>query len=231
MASVLGNYTIATKTATPLTDQGIALLSAFSTTTAQATSDMLQPALTMKAPKKNPVFEGTATFTGTTSGIKASDVVAVDGFTNSNVQIQLNKKVDTQVLVDTLAPITTTLNGKANLSAADFTGKVTAPTVTPTTDSATNVATTAFVQSAIAGKADKNNPDLTGTVTAPTVTPTTDSSTKVATTAFVQSVGNTKKTALNGTAQQTLTVSQSGRTAGAELQITSLNNTENSQLK
>jgi hypothetical protein len=51
MASVLGNFNINTTTASGASDSSIALIGALSTATASAASDLLGPALNLKAPK------------------------------------------------------------------------------------------------------------------------------------------------------------------------------------
>ena len=78
MAIVLGNFNITTN-GSGMTSDSVAVLGALSTSTAAATSDLLAPALDLKAPKDNPIF------TGTVRGVTARMVTSSNGDVQSDI--------------------------------------------------------------------------------------------------------------------------------------------------
>lgn len=118
-----------------------------------------------------------------------------------------------------LGDIFTALSGYAQLAGAAFTGAVTVPTVSGTTDNTQNAASTEFVQAIAALLAPKASPALTGNPTAPTQT-AADNSTKIATTAYADA-GKAAAIAVGNAAQTTANTANTNATA-AQSQITAL---------
>ena len=100
MANVLGKFNITTSAGSGVSDSSVALIGALSTATASATSDLLGPALDLKAPQNNPLFTGTVgvagsvnvsgsvSATGGFQGVTANMVTATDPRTNTTSNVQ-----------------------------------------------------------------------------------------------------------------------------------------------
>ena len=132
-----------------------------------ATTDSLQ---LLKAPLDSPVFSGVPTAPTPADG-DVSLKIATTAFVRSSAPV-----LSVATKTGAVSLVVTDVSGAAPIISPAFSGSVTAPTVTPGTNSIA-VATTAFVQG------EKASPTFTGIPIAPTALPGTNN-TQIATTAY-----------------------------------------------